>query len=314
MAVRIVFMGTPDFAVPSLQALLAAPDFEVVGVVTQPDREAGRGRNIQFSPVKICAQQYNLPIFQPEKLRGDEVIRNLASWKAGFFIVAAYGQILRQAVLDLPRFGCINVHASLLPRWRGAAPIQAAILAGDAETGITIMQMDAGLDTGGMYRQYAVKIDPDETGQSLHDKLATLGGTLLVETLRDILSTGLQPQPQDESLSTYAPRISKEDGHIQWTQTATLIDRRVRAFTPWPGTFSFLEGKLLKIHAGKTLSDNPSGLVPGQLSTHQKSAPLVIGTGGGSYAPIRLQLEGRKVMEVGDFVNGLPDLHGKQLS
>lgn len=310
MTSRVVFMGTPEFAVPTLQALIDTPDFEVVGIVTQPDREAGRGKHLKASPVKLLALDHQLSIYQPEKLRGDEAINQLKGWDADFFVVAAYGQILRQNVLDLPRHGCINVHASLLPRWRGAAPIQYAILEGDEKSGITTMKMDIGLDTGDMLKKAEISILPSDTGQSLHDKLAALGGPLLVATLQALLSGTLIPQKQDDSLMTYAPRIEKEDGRIHWETSAVAIDRRVRAFTPWPGTFTFWQGQLLKIIAGKAYTPSSAKLAIGEVSTQLKDIPLAIGTGEGIYVPQALQLEGRKVMEVHDFLHGNAQIHG----
>ncbi|MBI5929320.1 MAG: methionyl-tRNA formyltransferase [Chloroflexi bacterium] len=313
MTRRVVFMGTPDFAVPALQALIEAPDFNVVGVVTQPDRPAGRGKQLQQSPIKQLALQHNIEVFQPEKLRGAEVMAKLRSWYPHLQVVAAYGQILKQAVLDVPEFGSINVHASLLPRWRGAAPIQASILAGDAVTGITIMQMDAGLDTGPMLSQEQVEILPYDTGETLHNKLATVGGPLLVNTLRGFLNHDILPQQQDDARSTYAPRINKEDGKINWADSAIVIDRRVRAFNPWPSTFTTFNGQILKLHLGLPLAGNPKHLKAGQVSIHDSDAPLVIGTGDGRYAPSRLQLEGRKAMGVMDFLNGVADIDGAML-
>lgn len=307
---RVVFMGTPEFAVPVLQALIDAPDFQVVGVVTQPDRPAGRGNKLRPSPVKELAVAHQIEVFQPEKLRGEAVMEHLTAWQPDVHVVAAYGQILRQAVLDLPRYGSINVHASLLPRWRGAAPIQAAILGGDTETGITIMQMDAGLDTGPMLSKAAVPILPMDTGQTLHDKLAVVGGPLLVETVRGFIAGNIQPQPQNEPLSTYAPRIQKEDGQLDWSQSAIEIDRRVRAFDPWPGTFTFWDGQLLKILAGQIVVGGNKRLLPGQVSLKSGVAPLVIGTGEGLYAPTMLQMAGRKAMTAADVVNGFAQMDG----
>ncbi|MCB9435973.1 MAG: methionyl-tRNA formyltransferase [Anaerolineales bacterium] len=307
---RVVFMGTPEFAVPVLQALIDAPDFQVVGVVTQPDRPAGRGNKLRPSPVKELAVARQIEVFQPEKLRGEAVMEYLSAWQPDVHVVAAYGQILRQAVLDLPRYGSINVHASLLPRWRGAAPIQAAILGGDAETGITIMQMDAGLDTGPMLSKAAVPILPTDTGQTLHDKLAAVGGPLLVDTVRGFIAGKIQPQPQDEALSTYAPRIQKEDGQLDWSQSAVEIDRRVRAFDPWPGTFTAWDGQLLKILAGQIVAGGGKRVLPGQVSLKSGMAPLVIGTSEGLYAPTMLQMAGRKAMTAADVVNGFAQMDG----
>ena len=310
MTSRIVFMGTPEFAVPCLQALLAFSDFEVVGVITQPDRPAGRGNQLRQSPVKEVALDAGIEVFQPEKLRGEEVMQHLQSWSPDFHVVAAYGQILRQAVLDLPTYGSINVHASLLPRWRGAAPIQAAILSGDAETGITIMQMDAGLDTGPMLSKQSVGILPTDTAQTLHDKLAAISGPLLVQTLCGVISGEIQPQPQDDDIATYAPRIEKEQGKIIWANPAEQIDRQVRAYSPWPAAFTTLNDTMLKIAFGYPILDNPANLQPGEIATDDPDAPLVIGTGKGRYAPARVQLAGRKEMGIVDFLNGFGDLHG----
>lgn len=307
---RVVFMGTPDFAVPALRALIEASDFEVVGVVTQPDRPAGRGQDLRPSPVKLVAQLAGVPVFQPPTLRTPEAFTYLAGWQPDLIVVAAFGQILRQNVLDLPPYGCINVHASLLPRWRGAAPIQAAIRAGDTETGITIMRMDAGLDTGPILAQRAIPIGPRETGQSLHDRLATLGGELLVETLSAYLAGTLtpRPQPDDESLITYAGQIKKEDGAIDWNQSAVAIDRLVRAFTPWPGTFTHWNGQLLKIVAGHPAAGDtePGRVIP-------RAEAFAIGTGDGLYVPETVQLAGRKAVSAADFLRGNSAILGARL-
>ncbi len=310
---RTVFMGTPDFAVPTLQALLDDPAFIVVGVVTQPDRPAGRGRELRPSPVKVVAGATGIPVFQPKTLRTPEAVAQLEAWSPELIVVAAFGQILRQNVLDLPRHGCINVHASLLPRWRGAAPIQAAIRAGDAESGITIMVMDAGLDTGPMLAQEAIPIAPDETGASLHDRLAALGGPLLLRTLPAYLAGALQPQPQpdDERLITYAGQIKKEDGALDWTQSAAEIDRLVRAFTPWPGTFTTWEGRQLKIIAGHPAESGPAGGAPGEVLAHGEG--LAIRTGAGLYILRELQLAGKKAVSAEDFVRGQASIIGAVL-
>lgn len=303
---KVVFMGTPDFAVPVLERLIA--EHEVIGVVTQPDRPAGRNRQVQFSPVKQAALAANIPVFQPEKIRRPEAIETLRQWTPDVYIVAAFGQILPQTVLDIPPHGSVNVHASLLPRWRGAAPIQAVIRAGDAETGITIMKMDAGLDTGPMLSQRSIPLAPDETGASLHDKLAQLGGDLLIDTLPGYLSGAIQPTPQNDALSTLAPRIDKEEGRIDWTQPAAHIERTVRAFTPWPGTFTTWNGQTLKILAGKVLSGRAE---PGKVVS--VNGELALGTGEGLYAPERLQLQGRNAVTSADFVRGYPQFLGSQL-
>lgn len=310
---RIVFMGTPDFAVPTLTALIEDSKMNVVAVVTQPDRPAGRGNKLRQSPVKQLALQHNLPVFQPEKLRGKAVMAELRGYAPDFHVVAAYGQILRQAVLDLPTYGSVNVHASLLPRWRGAAPIQAAILAGDTETGITIMQMDAGLDTGPMLSKASVPIEADDTGQSLHDKLAVLGGPLLISTLHGIVDRTVQAVAQDDDAATYAPRIQKDDGRLDWTRPAAHIDRWVRAFYPWPGTFTEWDGQILKIIQGAIVTGK--ALPPGKVATNHGNHPLVIGCAKGSlFAPLEVQLAGRKAMPAQDFVNGFNDIDGAVLA
>ncbi len=304
---QIVFMGTPDFAVPTLNKLVE--HHSVIGVVTQPDRPAGRNRQIQQSPVKQVALDAGIPVFQPEKLRRVEAIEELKQWTPDVYVVAAFGQILPQAVLDIPLHGSINVHASLLPRWRGAAPIQAAIRAGDHESGITIMKMDAGLDTGPILSQRAIPLAPDETGQSLHDKLAVLGGKLLIETLPEYLRGAIQPQAQDDSLATFAPTIKKEEGQLDWAQSSGSIERLVRAFTPWPGTYSFWNGQQLKIRSGRAGEGSaPAGKVV------EVNHQIAIGTGSGLFYPTRLQLPGGKALPIEDFVRGHPSLVGAQLS
>jgi methionyl-tRNA formyltransferase len=316
---RIVFMGTPDFAVPALHALIDAPDMQIAGVVTQPDRPAGRGRAVQMPPVKGAALDANLPVIQPETLRDPAAVDALRTWEPDFLVVVAFGQILRQDVLDIPRIAPVNVHASLLPRWRGAAPIQAALRAGDPYSGITTMVMDAGLDTGPILLQDSIPIAPDETGQSLHDKLAHLGANLLVFTLRWLRAGSISPHPQpaNEALITYAPQLKKEDGAIDWTSSAEAIDRHVRAFTPWPGTYTHWNGKRLKILAGfahEAASTIAPGHVAGiRITGARGDAPFVIGTGSGVYVPTRLQLAGRQPVDAAEFLNGAPDFTGSVL-
>lgn len=245
MTIRIVFMGSPDFAVPALRALAA--HYFVCGVVTQPDRPSGRGMTLSPPPVKVAALELGLPVIQPEKLRTPEAVQPLIDWAPDLIVVAAFGQILRANVLDLPRYGCVNIHASLLPRHRGAAPIQAAILAGDAETGVTIMKMDVGLDTGPMIRRRAIPIEGQDTGGSLFEKLSHLGGELLLETLPPYLAGEIQPEPQPVEGVSYFGMIKKEDGLLAFTSTAQELERRVRAFSPWPGTSMSWNGGSLKI-------------------------------------------------------------------
>lgn len=302
----VVFMGTPDFAVPALRLLMQ--HHSVLAVVTQPDRPAGRNRKVQESPVKQAAAAAGIAVFQPEKIRRAEAIETLRQWPADLFVVAAFGQILPQVVLDLPRFGSLNIHASLLPRWRGAAPIQAAVRAGDAVSGITIMRMDAGLDTGPILTQREIALAAGETGASLHDKLSALGGELLIDTLPGYLDGRIVPQAQDDELATLAPRIQKDEGRIDWSRPALDIDRLVRAFTPWPGTFTYWGGKLLKILAG---APGEGRAEPGQAIV--RDGALAIGTGDGLYVPARLQLEGRAAASAADFLRGHPSFAGARL-
>ncbi len=303
---KIVFMGTPSFALPSLKALLAEQD--IIAVVTQPDRPAGRNKRLRQSPIKQLAQDHGIPVFQPKRIREPEAIDQLKTWGADLYVVAAFGQILPQVVLDLPKSGIINVHASLLPRWRGAAPIQAAIRSGDRQSGITIMLLDAGLDTGPLLAKRALQLAPDETGKSLHDKLSVIGAELLVDTLPAFLAGEISPQAQDDSLATYAPQIKKEEGEIDWSLPALAIERLVRAFTPWPGTFTFFDDLPLKIIAG----DHGEGTAPpGQVIRHRGT--IAIGTGAGLYFPKMMQLAGKKPLPTADFLNGYSGFLGARL-
>jgi methionyl-tRNA formyltransferase len=244
--VRIVFMGSPEFSIPSLTGLAA--QYSVVGVVTQPDKPAGRGRKLAPPPVKLQAEKLGIPVIQPPRLKSDEVFAQLTAWAPDVIVVAAYGKILRQNVLDLPKFGCINVHASLLPRWRGASPIQASILHGDEQSGVSIMRMEAGLDTGPVLAMRELDILPDDTGESLTMRLAELGADLLVEVLPQYLAGEIDPQAQDDALATYAPMIKKEEGELDLSGTAEACERKVRAFFPWPGTYLDWDGGRLKVH------------------------------------------------------------------
>ncbi|MCY4018581.1 MAG: methionyl-tRNA formyltransferase [Chloroflexi bacterium] len=304
---RIVFMGTPEFALPSLAALLDS--HAVVAVVTQPDRPSGRRRRLRPSPVKRAALTAGIPLLQPERIRSDESISALQGMRADLFVVVAFGQILPQVLLDVPRIASINVHASLLPRWRGAAPIQAAIRAGDQETGVTLMMMDAGLDTGPVIAQRLAPIATGETGQSLHDKLARLGAELLVQALPDFLDGTVSPAPQEEDRATYAPAIKKEEGRLDWTGAAAELERTIRAFTPWPGSFTTWNGAPLKIHAGYAGAGLAS---PGLVLEHEKG--IAIGTGAGLFFPTEVQLAGKKRLSIADFVNGHGDFPGAILA
>lgn len=304
---QIVFMGTPHFAVPILAQLIA--HHEVIGVVTQPDRPAGRSRQVQASPIKETAAAAGIPVFQPERVRRPEAIAELRQWQPDIYVVAAFGQILPQAVLDIPRMASINVHASLLPRWRGAAPIQAAIRAGDAESGVTIMKMDAGLDTGPILSMRSIALSKRETGASLHDKLSELGAALLIETLPGYLDGSVQPRPQPDEGVTYAPTIKKEEGRLDWTQPAQVLERLIRAFTPWPGTFTVWNGQPLKVLAAQVA---PGQAEPGKVIRQDDGA--AVGTGEGLLVLKEIQLAGRKAMTASDFIRGQADFVGATLT
>ncbi|MCW5846836.1 MAG: methionyl-tRNA formyltransferase [Anaerolineae bacterium] len=303
---RIIFMGTPEFAVPCLQALIETQT--VVGVVTQPDKPAGRGHQLRPSPVKAVAEAAGIPLYQPASLRREEAAEPLRRWQPDLIVVAAFGQILRPHVLYLPPRGCLNVHASLLPRWRGASPIQHALLAGDAATGVTLMRMDEGLDTGDMYTQESLTIDPRETAATLHDRLAVLGAEMLRRRLDAILDGRLTPIPQTEAGSTYAPMIHKEDGEIDWQQDVATLDRHVRAMTPWPGAFTTWAGDTLKVVAARALAARPLGRRPGTVMW-AADGPAVM-TGEGTLLLETVQLAGKRAMAAGDFVRGRPDFIG----
>ncbi|RPJ18677.1 MAG: methionyl-tRNA formyltransferase [Chloroflexi bacterium] len=294
---RVVFMGSPDFALPSLKAL--AQQYEVVGVVTQPDRGSGRGRELKAPPVKLLAQELDIPVVQPEKLRQPEAMEQLRAWEPELIVVAAFGQILRKDVLDLPRNGCINVHASLLPRWRGAAPINAALLHGDAETGVTIMKMDVGLDTGPILTQRSIRLTQDDTAGSVSETLSHLGADLLIETLPGYLSGDIQAVPQPEEGMTYAAMLKKEAGQLDFTRPADELERRVRAFHPWPGTFMDFDGILLKVH--RTHVEAGEAQAGQRLIYRDQPA---VGAGGGLLILDEVQPAGKKSMSGKSFLAG----------
>lgn len=299
---RIVFMGTPDFAVPSLQALIETQN--VVGVVTQPDRPAGRGKQLRPSPVKVAALEAGLPIFQPYSLRKREQAEQLVAWQPDAIVVAAFGQILRPHVLELPPLGCINVHASLLPRWRGSSPIQHAIMAGDEQSGVCLMQMERGLDTGAVYACEAIPLDTNETAATLHDKLAELGAELVRCELPCVLAGEIVPTPQDEALVTYARMIRKGDGEIDWRDSAEKIDRHIRAFTPWPSAFTFWQGKQLKIIEALPVPIERKNHAIGQVISVKNRITVLTGDGG--LQLLKVQLQGKRVTPIDDFVRGRP--------
>jgi methionyl-tRNA formyltransferase len=256
---RLVFMGSPDYAVPILKLLTQR--FSVVGIVTQPDRPAGRGRILTSPPVKILALELGIPFIQPENLNKDKAaITTITSWRPDVIIVAAFGQILDEKILDLAPWGCVNVHASLLPRWRGASPIQAAILNGDKFTGVTIMKMDRGVDTGDIISQKSIQIEPDDTGGTLYKKLSVLGGELLTEALPGYLCGDIQPDKQGESPTPYASILKKSDGKLNFDRSASYLERKVRAYNPWPGTYTYWKGKTLKIISAHAVDTQSPGI------------------------------------------------------
>ncbi|MFL7813779.1 MAG: methionyl-tRNA formyltransferase [Anaerolineales bacterium] len=300
MATRIVFMGTPDFAVPSLEKLAA--EFHLVGVITQPDRPAGRGRQLVPTPVKEAAQGLGLDIYQPQDVNSPSALSQLQDWDPDLICVAAFGQILGGQILDLPEAGCLNVHASLLPRWRGAAPINAAILAGDEWSGATIMKMGPGLDDGPVITQKKVAIGPQETAGSLFNTLAQLGGDLLVRTIPPYLRGEITPQPQDSSQATYASMLTKKAGELDFRASAQELARKVRAFNPWPGTYTYWQGSRLLIHFARAVIVTSPGA--GVFSRYE-GLPAV-GTGEGILVLEELQLAGKSRLTGQDFLNGTP--------
>jgi methionyl-tRNA formyltransferase len=301
---RVIFMGTPDFSVGTLEAILEA-GHEVVLAVTQPDKPKGRGNAMQFPPVKECALSHGIEVFQPKKIREAENIEYLRRFEPDIIVVVAFGQILTQEILDMPRYGCVNVHASLLPKYRGAAPIQWAVINGDAVTGVTTMRMDAGIDTGDMIAKREVRIEPDETGGSLFDKLAGVGAQLCVETM-EMLEMGTAVfTPQDDALSTHVGMIKKELGFIDWSRHAVEIERLIRGLNPWPSAYTQLDGKTFKIWRAEVVADDAAQSVPGTVLRVGKNE-LVVQTGEGALSLREVQLAGKKRMDVGSFLRGYP--------
>ena len=312
--IRVLFMGTPDFAVPSLRALTeqANAGLAVAGVVTRPDKPVGRKQQVVFSPVKQFALEHDIPVYQPGPLRRPEALALLRDLAPDLIVVAAFGQILPSDVLALPLHGCLNVHASLLPRWRGASPINAAILAGDAETGVTIMLMDAGLDTGPALAQRATPIGSAETAGELSDRLALLGADLLVETVPRWLAGVITPEPQDESRATVTRLLQKSDGRLDWQRPAEELARQVRAHTPWPGAFTTWEGRTLKILRARAISFE-TDLPPGACFASAGEAALAVICGEGALALEVIQLEGKRAMPSAEVVRGHPALASARL-
>lgn len=304
---RMLFMGSPQFAVPSLEAI--AERYEVVQVITQPDRRAGRGREMRLPPVKEAALRLGLDVYQPPTLRRPDAIEFLRSLQPDLAVVAAFGQILRAEMLNLPRLGCVNIHASLLPRWRGASPIQSAILNGDRETGVTIMRMDEGMDSGPLYLQRSLAITPETTGGMLDNSLSRLGAELIMQAIPGIVSGDLQPVAQDANQATYTRLLQKNDGRLRWDQPAALLERQVRAYSPWPGSF-FYWGSL-RIQAHQTAAAAAGGDPPGTV-TLCEGYPAVQ-TADGNLLLQELQPAGKQRMAGDTWVRGAPDFIGAAL-
>jgi methionyl-tRNA formyltransferase len=318
---RIIYMGTPQFAVPALQALIdnASPSallpegYEIVTVVTRPDKPSGRGRDVVFSPVKQTALAHDIPVWQPGSFKKIENSQALAAYHADLYIVAAFGQILPQAVLDVPRYGTLNIHASLLPRYRGADPIAESILQGDEKTGVSIMLLDAGIDTGPVLLQRSIAITDEETTGSLTGKLAELGAQALLEALPLWITNKIDATPQDEQSASHTRMLKKEDGLIDWNQPAAVLARKVRAYQPWPGAYTHWQGKILKIIAATPSATTTNETTPGIARIHAEAGHkvLAITTGSGLLLITHLQLEGKKALSSDEFLRGYPQISGQ---
>lgn len=322
---RMIYMGTPNFAVPALEALiehrapgkLFAEGYELVTVITRPDKPAGRGQEVVYTPVKQCALAHTIPVWQPGSFKKAEHSEALAAYHADLYVVAAFGQILPQGVLDQPRYGTLNIHASLLPKYRGPDPIAEAILQGEQETGVTIMLLDAGIDTGPMLLKRTVTITEHDTTGSLTPKLATLGAQALLEALPLWIAGKIVPEPQDDSFATHTRMLRKEDGEIHWEQPAAVIARKIRAYTPWPGGYTHWRGKLLKILAAQAVAVEPGAtIMPGTVRVQEKAGHTVLAivTGSGLLHVTHLQLEGKKAMSAEDFLRGYAHIVGEKVA
>lgn len=308
---RIVFMGTPEFSIPSLEALLKSGD-EVVGVVTQPDRPKGRGQALTPSPIKLLAQREHIPVLQPTKMKDPDFLAALGAWKPDLIAVAAFGRILPHAILSLPPKGCINVHGSLLPKYRGAGPIQWAIINGETETGITTMLMDEGMDTGAMLLQASIPIEPDDTAGSLSPRLAELGGRLLVETIAQLKAGTLVPRPQDHARATMAPLLKKEDGAIDWSLSAISIANRIRGLTPWPGAYTYLGADRWVVAKAQATPEQTSDS-SGRVIAVTKDT-IMVSTGAGTIRLLEIQPANSRRMTVAQYLAGHSLEVGLQLS
>lgn len=301
--IRIVYMGTPDFAVEPLEAIIKA-GYEVAAVVTQPDKQKGRGKEVKMTPVKECALRHGIPVFQPVKIKEPEAVAELEKYQADLFVVAAFGQLLSEEILNMPEYGCINIHASLLPAYRGAAPIQWAVLNGEKESGVTIMQMDKGLDTGDMLLKRSVELSPKETGDSLHDKLMHLGAELIVEALPKLEKGELVPEKQKDELSSYAKKLTKAMGQIDWSKDAVSLERWIRGLNSWPSAYTFFGGKTLKIWEAQVTEENGAQKAePGQVVSVSREG-FTVACGQGELQILSLQLEGKKRVSTREFLLG----------
>ena len=307
---RLVFIGTGEIGVPTLQALLESARHQLAGVVTQPDKPAGRDQELRAPPIKTAIARSAVPIFQPARIRASEAIEQIRALNPEVIVAMAYGQILPKTVLEIPRIACLNLHASLLPRYRGAAPIQAAIVAEDRETGITVMYVDEGLDTGDILMQSRIDISPNETGSSLHDRLGEIAAEALIESL-DLLSKGAAPRiPQDDALASYAPKLTRDQGKIDWTEPAVVIERKIRAFDPWPSTFMLLDGpggrsQKLKIFRASVVPGEQAA--PGKILRADQEG-ILISAKSGAVLLGEVQLEGKRRMSAAEFVHGHPGI------
>lgn len=322
---KIVFMGTPDFAAGALEALIEE-GYDITAVITQPDKAKGRSKELQFSPVKECALRHGIPVWQPVRIKTPEAVAELRKYEADVFIVAAYGQILSREILDMPKLGSINIHASLLPKYRGASPIQHVIIDGEQETGITIMQMDAGIDTGDMLYKKTIKIEAEDTFETLHDKLMVLGGEAITEALPLLEAGRLNAEKQNDAESCYAPMIDKGMGQIDFTKKAIEIDRLIRGMNPWPSAYTYYKGKQMKIWravpvvgedtasatAGVDTMGDMTNITPGTVTSVTKDC-IEVATGNGTLRIYELQLEGKKRMTAHDFLLGVKVQVGESL-
>lgn len=307
---KILFMGTPEFSCPGLQALIDEKDFEIIAVYTQEDKAVGRKQEVRMTPVKELALKYNIPVFQPKKIKDE--LENIKNLNPDLIVVIAYGKIIPQSILDIPKYSCINVHASLLPKYRGSSCLSAPILNGDKETGLTIMKMEAGLDTGPILKQFKIELKGDENLEDVHDRLADLGAKNLVPSLKDWMDNKIEPQLQDDSLSSYVYITKKEDGKIDCQDSANKIERIIRAYNPWPGSYGILNNQSLKIIETKEVNDDNKEYKNGEF--YQEDKKLFLKCGQNSLHILKLQLSGKKALNANEFLNGNKDIIGKILN